>query len=970
MKRVVLPVILFIVLWPSLSAQAGTTWIKTLLNGHGNENMSVDSMGGVLATYNAGEDRYEGTCTGVPPGSWWGIEVLIDVDTSTITKVHTVVSWNSNRAGSAWRALKYDNATEEDAQNFTNLIAYATTNYYSQNQVSFDTADISINPEYIDFNMGTPVVDCTAGYYSRLDEVQIWGTGTCPFTYCDYTGGPGLTRPLSEDDELTDFGAMWDWPYVKTLDDDYDVASNQVFAFSNSKSAPVFAAADATVEAVLPFTLSMCTDGDGGLGVLGHGFLWYSDCVVVVPQPVIVGALTNQVFRLDMTNLYRVALRMDVNTIIYYVVADAPQYVNPGDTISGGCILGRTAGLRDVGGLGLEQLEELLGISSGVISVATNYGIAILESVRTLDGVAEIQRLLPVLTDYGTFDEACNADPQYSSCIGDATLAHPSEWQTSGYVAWQNPGAELQPQAQIRATFNLAPSTDYSMTVTATKTGPLAAAVRLQIGATVESTTITTAQFVSQHAIIAAAEHEPDAAGFYTISVTNLGAEYLEIKSICVTEGTPNLAPSSCYFNNADFDYGGSGWLLDEGITPGDGTLFVPSEDTFSQNLHLYPNDSTPRTYNLRIQTKIWASSLWDPATSTGSVSLEYDWDSAGYEFMYDTFSWTSPATVAQFAQGNNYIEFGEDLTVSDETDGVIVFKPTLDTTDTEIYGISILKVCIEGPFPHPQDPDIDYGGNPLELDAACQFIAPPAGNNISSWISWLWSKLNKFFTCDLMVLLNKLFKAMKDFFNTVSYAIRWSQTSMRLAADWFSDDFAPWLAGYLTNAQGSTTIIQAGGSTCEWWNLLCWLSQAFNNVSDLLGDIINQIIGPLVDTLLYLVRQAFDLLLGVLSALLALALQLIGLVLSLLGLLIQLLGAVINAYNTATPATIPGLPVCTGAPTSDIWCAAMWVFEHTAFSGPGAAIIPLIIAIASVHLVLWLIGELKGVFLSAGESL
>jgi hypothetical protein len=82
-----------------------------------------------------------------------------------------------------------------------------------------------------------------------------------------------------------------------------------------------------------------------------------------------------------------------------------------------------------------------------------------------------------------------------------------------------------------------------------------------------------------------------------------------------------------------------------------------------------------------------------------------------------------------------------------------------------------------------------------------------------------------------------------------------------------------------------------------------------------------------------------------------------------------ELITSLLNAWNTATPTAIDGLPQCAVNPQENGFCVGLWFMEHTFFSGRGALFIPLLIGVGSTHLMLWAFGTFKRELLQMGQA-
>jgi hypothetical protein len=248
--------------------------------------------------------------------------------------------------------------------------------------------------------------------------------------------------------------------------------------------------------------------------------------------------------------------------------------------------------------------------------------------------------------------------------------------------------------------------------------------------------------------------------------------------------------------------------------------------------------------------------------------------------------------------------------------------------------------MCIYGPYPN-QLPEQGY--NP-PFRESCTRVTQPDGELLSEWISYHWQNLNNFFQCQLMALLNRMYKLAVDTYRLIGWLGRWTHSLVTYGFNWFATQLLPWLNGHFRNMSGGTIVTTDGGGASFW---------------DVLLALINQILSPIINLIVGLVNQAASLVLTVVTAIIALVISVITTILSLFGLLIALLSSIITSYHNATPAVIPGAPDCSN-PQSSGFCIANWVLENTIFSGPGAAIIPVIIAIGSILFILWAITTIK----------
>lgn len=192
-----------------------------------------------------------------------------------------------------------------------------------------------------------------------------------------------------------------------------------------------------------------------------------------------------------------------------------------------------------------------------------------------------------------------------------------------------------------------------------------------------------------------------------------------------------------------------------------------------------------------------------------------------------------------------------------------------------------------------PVDPEGEPAPPPFPEN--CEAITEPVGDDFGEWTSWHWHNLSQFFDCTLMIFLNMQYRTLTDFFQTITWTIRWFMAVFVQGVDWMGEDFIPWLGGYLANSSGragftfsnlpivssmmgmmseeSVYAIQA----CDWNDLNChigglldglagditdWLNQAaedisgfFNDASQRIADALNSVSSFITEGLNWIVE-------------------------------------------------------------------------------------------------------------------
>jgi hypothetical protein len=178
----------------------------------------------------------------------------------------------------------------------------------------------------------------------------------------------------------------------------------------------------------------------------------------------------------------------------------------------------------------------------------------------------------------------------------------------------------------------------------------------------------------------------------------------------------------------------------------------------------------------------------------------------------------------------------------------------------------------------------------------------------------------------------------------------------------WLGQDFLPWLGGYLANASGSIvyqTSTDEGGGGCDWWNVVCHIGNAldfgadiFSKLYDLFKAVLSDVLAPIFEFIASIAGDIFGFIFDFIGTLINIILSFLQKLLGIFGVIRDVIFGLVANYTDATPATIDGLPTCSGSlsNSSHIICWFWWVLDNTILGGAyGALIIPLFTAIFGV---------------------
>lgn len=654
----------------------------------------------------------------------------------------------------------------------------------------------------------------------------------------------------------------------------------------------------------------------------------------------------------------------ELDVTFQYFVDDAPDYVVEGATITAGCIIGKTIAIR---GINTEPSISSSGVSLPFTSFLAEQGVVIVKALN-LDSQTP---LINLLTLNPVPSNACNVAGSYSDCLGDGELSRPADWISQGGVGWNEPGVTLGINASIRTTMNLDPDRYPRLRVGArsyTGTGSM----RLRIGLTTESFDVPRGQTVDY--AISGDTHQPDSGIFYTIMVENIGNTILDLDYVCVSftrddNGNDDIDDPlpHCLFTDYSFSEGGVDWVALSTVEVHEGELRAPPLQPIYQDATLPPGD-----YTISVTTALWHYSdyILDETDTTATVTMSYRFPGLGASPQtIDT------ATMADYASGLNQYKFTTTFTLVSETSGEFRISHTFTDMPSDVRGVAIREVCVsrvggsgDGNEPFP------------ELDENCEAIEKPSGAQLSDWTPWLWHNFNQFFDCHLMVLLNQMFKLGNQIFRFVGWQGRYWQATFHLFMNWLSQEALPWLGGYLANASGSVYVTNyggEGGESCEWWNVLCHLSNAvdvggeiFGGLFDLLETFLSDILSPITDFIITI----GEFILGIIGQVITLILDLLFLVfveiLKIFNLARDTLFGIIDSYNNAPAQSLPFMPNCANGEDNMI-CWMIFTAEQTLFSGTaGGLIIPLFTSLVAILMTIQFAGRIKKMLQEAGSSL
>lgn len=814
-----------------------------------------------------------------------------------------------------------------------------------------------------------------------IGGIQILGT-------CEGGGGPGsgLTFPLAGEDAQEQWGT-YDLQYVQDNDpsipDGVEISDlpNTVYAFSNDPEAKVHAVADGEVIRVTPYS---------GLDCAGAFVVFQSlrKCRVFIPS-FITQEVSGFVFDIELINISLVVVEDSEDPDVTYTYWLADAEVGVGDLVVAGCVLGKTIQLKNIS-IGIVDgfdfgITGSLG-ASGDAGISVNGGVSV--SIRSLlvdAGVTTVVAkvdgepvpLYPLLS--AEPDSSSCAASTLTNCILDNPDLKPSRngvfidgWSTAGATPLDGGGISLQNGGSINQ-FNVSilPDESYTMSVLARVSTPIDSfyPIRLEVGSASTTVNLTEGEYQLKTWALGPREVSTlDHIGVFNQTDFQFNAEFpveIEIKYICFAPLSASVAPGSCYFANSQFSADGQGWVSSGNVQFSSGQATMGDASVIEQGVVLLPDGDTPVNYTVSALVRLLATNEY-----TGQSGKEIQ---MVYRFP-ETESYVELGLIDSVlvqAEGLNTYDgvvnvehvyrLSDSFEIAEGTDGLFSFGVLVTDPNYYLRGLRVDQLCItpetdDGTFPG-QPPD---GGFTPPFIERCGVIPTPSDNNISSWTYYHWKNLERFFECTLMVQLNKMAATIDTAWKTTRLFMRWCVVLVNRTGDWFTS-FIWWLNGSFRNiATGQvTTVYEGGGGTCS--DLFCVLESLITGILTPVTNIVN--------TLLSLLTAAANLFLTILTGIIGLGVSLMIRVFSIFNQATGLLSGLITAYSTATPATIEGMPTCTIDPESSPFCRAVWVLDNTILGGRWGALLGLILAISTIHLILWAVGEFRDAIVGKSGS-
>lgn len=647
-----------------------------------------------------------------------------------------------------------------------------------------------------------------------IDGLAIVGTiGGETFVIYDALindGAPPTTikRPIVAADEAA--VAVWNENDYTAIDEDADPLTNVNFQGSNDYTAAVYNIQDGEVIEVEEITPDECAVYSGQIRDSATGAV----CKMSLPVDM---QNSDDGYDWDInyyslitatrTPIYRVRVS-SVDSTITYIINEPRATV--GLNIKEGCRLGTV--------LDLNPANSVEKNTQGLVILGYD---GVTES--TSDSFDEVE-----LVDYVTPGDDCNVDPDFKDCltINPFFAEDGKYWQSTSLIyqpIWNNPGVTLGKGAGIKlANLQLDSGTEYGASLSGRTFSWSGASISISIGTTQTNVALTD---VTNTYTIPSQTHSPNNGLLYDVILQNNSNTSIQLDYFCLTEGDPQL--TECVFLNADFRNGLDNWTAFDATLVGfeQPMVKVQNLSELQQVVAIEPGDYTlSLTYQIPI-----------PITST-TFAVEYYLEEENY---FGTFTLNSSSPATQIAT--------DDITIGDDPGSLgqrIVFTVSGATPTAFFY---VKKICL-----NLTDDTDDGGGDDDLTDPSCLYNpVMPDEADIGTATQWHWGNLSRLYNCKVIPILRSIDKNVQSIWTFLGQQFQWFMHLMFKSVEWVGEELLPWLAGYLSNIQPGTIVVnESTGESCQAFDIICFFSGIINNLVNNLTTVFTTALNQLGETI------------------------------------------------------------------------------------------------------------------------
>lgn len=641
----------------------------------------------------------------------------------------------------------------------------------------------------------------------------------------------------------------------------------------------------------------------------------------LVIAPAVYAAFTGQVSKVfpnsDGTYYVQIAGDIDGTSYVadYYNVADL--LVIPGDTITGGCVLGRAGPpVRNVDTSSLPpEKQRLYEIQYDLINV---------DDPGPVEDFANFQ-------DWTDDTNPSATTPCSSQGFNPNCLNNNSNFGSRG-MFWYGIVNEIGKEpdfidGQVTVPAGAAVAQDieipdgdlstYILTVAFAPTANDQAMLTVSLGGDITSISSTYGNSAGQLTLRktdAITPTEPDIdPDIYTLKLSS--TRPVRITFACLQDENAPVNPpatGACYFTDPKFQTG-DGWTLSGGASLDSevGSFFqtryfvsLPELASVSQGITLSGYSDGPATYTVTARARIDLFTL-SPDDDYGFMTVAFDATDDDFDGERQ-FLVKPDLLIGQYSQT---------WTVTEGATATGTFSITDDELNGSETEIKVYEICISPDRSYWPDPT---GTNPnvmSDTDRVCSQqvdVTPQAptdivsvGAWIVSWLQWVGKFLSINIDCYIRRALDVITAFLRPFFDWLAMIGRWFFANASVIGRWFL-------------------------------SLLAYLMALLSN---LLNGIISVIWNAIKDTSLVVgLFDTLDLLSRFVNALISLALSVVALglnILRLLNSLAQIIGtfwAAVKAAFNSTTATDVGIPICASIAEDDPlfgFCQGLDLFDY-----------------------------------------
>lgn len=597
-----------------------------------------------------------------------------------------------------------------------------------------------------------------------------------------------------------------------------------------------------------------------------------------------------------------------------YTVYDYGDYIDVGTTITAGCVFGLAlplSGPTDVNAVYM-QFEE-----NGVGALPANEATSQLSVYPTESTPCDEIEIEPC---ENTNPNLINLAQGWDS-LGTVTQSTDANLNSGGVVL--SPGASISQQITTN-------TTAYNVTIVLGGSGT----VTVSLGTESQVIAVDTSEswLQTERLVLTALP-----AGLTTYPLTIQASENnnsgVTVAYICMGNGeTPAILSSGCYFANYNFTSGLNGWSYTNPVGARGGVLLAQNGGTISQFVSLSPNvDGTPHTY--RVSVRFFQYEPFGDFPDNATVTYNYG--------PFSDSADIPNVNILQVGSSSGRVEWDLEVAQSVQEQFTFSFSTSNNDASPVVGNLKVTNVCIT--------PDGDSFPDYPEDAVQVVNVVPPVQEGLCLSVQRPDTSI---------------------FDNAINTLLSWVRFGIDLNLNWLECTLLPHFRGLMDLSANQLSLMNGffEYAAAVMQSSFSWFGEVLGYIGSLFGNIINH---PLFSGVLNNVRQTAVDILEVGLDLYERAKDVVITIADIFQLAIENNELLVQAWQNATPKTLPGFQDCTTDIETKNLCLGIWTLDNTVLkdNSLGELMCYLLLAIAAVHAVIWTIGEYRNLVLEMGNT-